>query len=59
LSYASRGDAERFQQGFGGQVMDAIQAQQYLQKVMALDTGHHHPKEERGHFAGENASNLI
>jgi hypothetical protein len=59
LSFASREDAERFQRGFGGQLMDVVQAQQYLQKVMALDTGHHHPREERDHFMGENASNLI
>jgi hypothetical protein len=59
LSFASREDAERFQRGFGGQVMDVIQTQQYLQSAMALDTGHHHPIEEKDHFSGENASNLI
>jgi DNA-binding Lrp family transcriptional regulator len=41
LSFASRGDAERFQQGFGGQVFDVVQAQQHIQKAMALDPGHH------------------
>jgi DeoR family transcriptional regulator, copper-sensing transcriptional repressor len=35
LSFASRGDAQRFQQGFGGQVMDFRQTQQHLQEVMA------------------------
>lgn len=41
LSFASREDARRFQQGFGGQVMDIEQAQQHLQEGMALDPTHH------------------
>ncbi len=45
LSFASREDAQRFQQGFGGQVMASAQAQQYLQAVMALDSELHQPVE--------------
>jgi DNA-binding Lrp family transcriptional regulator len=41
LSFANRRDAERFQQGFGGQVLDVLQAQLHLQKAMAVDPSHH------------------
>jgi len=30
LTFGSRADAERFQQGFGGALMDFAQAQQHL-----------------------------
>ena len=42
LSFASQGDAMRFQKGFGGRVMDVGQTQQHLLEVMSLDPRHHH-----------------
>ena len=41
LSFASQEDAQHFQQGFGGQAMDAVHAQLHLHKAMALDPEHH------------------
>jgi Fe2+ or Zn2+ uptake regulation protein len=41
LSFASQEDAQHFQQGFGGQAMDAVQAQLHLHKAMVLDPEHH------------------
>jgi DeoR family transcriptional regulator, copper-sensing transcriptional repressor len=42
LSFARQKDAQRFQRGFGGQMMDFIQAQQYLQDTMVFDLKRHH-----------------
>lgn len=43
LSFASHEDARRFQQGFGGHVMDLEQALQHLQEGTPLNLKHHHP----------------
>jgi hypothetical protein len=53
LSFASHGDAQRFQQGFGGQVMDIGQTQKRLQEVMAISP-QHHPMRDRDHLSGGN-----
>jgi hypothetical protein len=45
LSFASQTDAQRFQQGFGGQVMDIQKVQQHLQEVMTVDPKHHHSEQ--------------
>lgn len=42
LSFSNQEDARRFQQGFGGQVMDLRQAQQHLHNAMAFMPKHHH-----------------
>jgi DeoR/GlpR family transcriptional regulator of sugar metabolism len=36
LSFSNRNDASRFAQGFGGDVMDFVDAQNSIQKIMAL-----------------------
>jgi DeoR family transcriptional regulator, copper-sensing transcriptional repressor len=53
LSFASQGDARRFQQGFGGQVMDVGQTQQHLHDVMAVSPQHHRMG-DRDHLSGGN-----
>lgn len=55
LNFASREDAQRFQQGFGGQVMDIEQAQQHLQIVMMLDPVQPYSG-DRCNFQGEDVS---
>lgn len=52
LSFASREDAQRFQQGFGGQITDLEQAQQQLRDMMALGS-EHHPPGDSGHLNEE------
>ncbi len=37
LTFGSRADAERFQQGFGGTLLDFAQAQQHLQRLHLID----------------------
>jgi hypothetical protein len=42
LSFVRQKDAQRFQRGFGGQMMDFDQAQKYLQEAMMFELKHQH-----------------
>ncbi|MEA4909066.1 MAG: DeoR family transcriptional regulator [Chloroflexi bacterium] len=54
LSFARPVDAQRFQRGFGGRVMNMGEVQQFLQQAMALDPhAHPHAMENHHRSAGE------